>query len=122
MARGFLVLGGLCAALLAAGGCAASSPVLSAAGPEECREIVLPGQEAASNICGSPEQFAELERRLAAASNPDLVCRERLVRNSNTLDTFCATEAEWAAFERSEAVSAQSRVWDFQAGSYNTGR
>jgi hypothetical protein len=117
----FLVLGGLCAASLAAAGCATAPGVEAAAGPQECRDIVLPGREAASTICGTPQQFAEMERRLAASA-PNLICREMLVRNSNMIGKFCGTETQWREFARAESRSAQSQVWGLQGGAYNSGR
>lgn len=108
------------AAILAVAGCATAptAPVAVADGPEQCRDVVLPGQTESVNMCGTPAQWAEYDQR-TAVFQPGVSCRDMLGYRSNTVSTVCATDADWAEYDRGESTAALREVRRFQGGSYD---
>lgn len=105
----------LCVFFTLAAGCA-GAPVTQNKfnSPDEaltdCRDFVGPGETKPRNVCGTPEQWAELERRIALVE-AGVTCREMLTGStSNVLKTFCYTPAQWEVFEREQARESMEQM------------
>lgn len=109
-------------ALAVSAAACATAPSDMAAGAaqagEDCRLTVTPASVTPRKLCGTPEQWADYEQRIAALPS-DVSCREMLVKGSNVIRMYCRTEDQWRDFERREAAAAQVFTLRLQGDSYN---
>lgn len=105
-------LGAACLLLAGCAGAPATQTSFSAP-PEaqtDCRDVIPPGETEIRNLCGTPEQWAELDRRLALVE-AGVTCREMLTgSSSNVYKTLCYTPEQWAEFERQQAAESIDRI------------
>jgi hypothetical protein len=85
--------------VLLAAGCAgappAAEPLAQASGETTCRAMVLPGAEEETTLCGTAEQWVELERRVALIE-AGVTCRWAPTPSQE----LCYTEAQWEQHDR----------------------
>lgn len=104
----------LSVALALAAGCTGTPAQTQFHAPEEaltdCRDYTPPGATEAQHICGTPEQWAELDRRTQLVE-AGVTCREMLTgSSSNVLKTLCFTPEGWEEFEREQAAATSDQI------------